>query len=253
MRQGGQNHAQMRMLYRHQCERLPKDRGQAGDFRFARTGQAQDHRALRLGKGTAFGIACPSLCHHRMAHKVTGHPRRCHIGRLKRQQGQHMVDPPRHLRRPLWPPCPNRGGDIMDRAQIGLGGFDQFCHAQAEIGAVDGDQRGRLCRHSRLSRLGDAAFEGEVFRQHLCQPHHRQFLHREQRCHPLRLHQGATDAAESHRRVQLSQARHQGSAKFVARRLSGDQKKGQRAHRNRPVSAAMDCIWGRSRQITDPA
>jgi hypothetical protein len=94
----------------------------------------------------------------RVADEIATHAGGVHIGRLEGQQRQHVIDQRRHLRRPPRPPGPDRGGDIVDGRQVGPRGAGDLQDAQAEIGAVDGnDDIGRASMMaaavSRMRRL----------------------------------------------------------------------------------------------------
>ena len=77
-------------------------------------------------------------------------------------------------------PSPDGWRHIVNGANI-AGLFDPFRHAQAKIRAVDGDLYIRPHLKDRIGNFSNAAFEVDVFGQHLGKAHHRQLVHRKLR------------------------------------------------------------------------
>ena len=179
---------------------------------------------MRLAKGQRLGLAGDGFGDDRMTDEIAAHAGGLHQGRLKGQDRQHMVDDLGHLFRPPRPPCPDRGRDIMDGAQAGVQRPRLTRHAQAEIGAVDGDQRIGPFVGNGLRGLGDAGLQGAVLRQDFPDAHQRQLIHGKAAGQALCLHGKAANAHEFDIGRQLPEARHQRRAQIVARRLTRDQK-----------------------------
>ena len=255
-----QDDAQVGFTVAQPRDGLFKARGKAADLALPRAGQAEEDRLIGTdGVGVAKGrrlICRPApFGHDRMADEIAAHPGGFHIGRLEREQRKHMVHGPGHLRRAAGAPGPDGRRDVMGDELPRIGGADKARDAQAEIGAVDGDQRVGLQRGHGGGGLGDAALQLAVFRQDLNQPHDRKLLHREQALQPLGLHLRAADTVKFHPRRQSLHPRHQRRPQSVARGFTGDQEDfhGSRAQRNSPAAAAAATIAGRSRRITPPA
>ena len=138
MRHGRQRDADMAVNPGDPCYGFTDHRGQPCHLTLARAGQRQDQRARAVHQVTLLWRG-QRLGHDGMTNKIAGHAHGGHIGRLKGQKRQNMVDHPGHFGGALRPPRPDRGGDIVDHALSGTRGFHQRRHAQAEIRAVDGD------------------------------------------------------------------------------------------------------------------
>ena len=250
---GGQGHTSIRIDDFDTPERRTDHRDQTRHFRLARSRQGQDQRA-RAVHHLAFGISRQRFGYHRMPDKIAGHSCGGHQGRLERQQRQNVVNDLCHFRSAARTPCPDRRRNIMDGFQVRTLLFHQGCDAQAEIGAVDGDQGGGGCCDDRLGGFGDSAFQGCIFRQDFGDAHDRQLGHREPAGHALTFHQRPADALKHHTGRQGFQTCHQRSTQPVARGFPGDEEKlHARDHRNRPSRSASARISDKFKQITEPA
>ena len=256
--QRGQHDLDLRMHCTHPVKHAADHRGKTGHLAPARSRQGKNQRPpapkvcperLCLG-GTGAGGG-----HHRMPDKITGHPGGGHIGRLERQQGQHMIDHMRHLRSAAGAPGPDRGRDIMDGAQVRAGGAHDPGNAQHEIRAVDGDQRIRCRRQHIGGGLPDAALQMGVFRQHFGQAHDRKLFHRKQAVQPFGLHQRASDSPHLQIGPQRFQPSQQRRPQRIARGFTSYdiQFHALRDHRNRPDSCAAAIVAARSSSRMPPA
>ena len=239
---GGQNDAQPRLAIAQAHQGLVEAGAEALDLARARAGQAQHQRLIftdHMGLAKCGGLLdCgPRLGHDRMTDEIATHAGGGHIGRLEGQKRQNVVNHLGHLRRPPRAPGPDRGRDIVDRAQIGPRRPGGTRHPQTEIRAVDGDQRVGGKVHDPRRRLGDAPLQVAVFRQDLHDAHDRKLFHREAALQPLGRHQRAADPVKLDRGDEASEPRHQRRAELVARGLARDQEKlhRSRAHRNKPA------------------
>ena len=69
--------------------------------------------------------------------------------RFERQQRQHVIDIGAHRPRPARPPCPDRGGDIVDDRNRGIARPHAPCDPVGEIRTVDDDEHVRSSLRDR--------------------------------------------------------------------------------------------------------
>ena len=120
----------------------------------------------------------------------------------------------------------------MDGAKIGTRRLYDPGHPQAEIRAVDGDQRLGPRRQHRCGCLSDPPLQGQVFRQYLGNTHDRKLFHRKQAFQPLGLHQRAAHPVKGDTRHQCLQPHHKRSTQPIPGRLTRDQ---EQRHARVPV------------------
>ena len=148
-------------------------------------------------EGGSFGIIRQRLSYHRVTDEIAGHASGFHIGRLKGEKRQDMIDPTRHLFGPAGPPSPNGGSHVMHCSDVGFL-FHLARDTQGEVGAVDGDEHIRRGLDHRVGRLVNPSHEGAVLGQYLGQPHDAQLVHVKAAFQPLGHHLRPADAVEGH-------------------------------------------------------
>ena len=216
--------------------RLREDRGKTRDLAAARAGQQREQRLV--GRDGELGAQRGGLGRRRLrlggdrvADEVAGHPRRLHVGRLEREEREHMVDDLGHLRGAARPPGPDRRRDVVDDLQARPQPPGAAGDTEVEIRAVDGDERVRRGRRHRARGLADAPPEVRHPRQHLGEPHHRELLHREAAREPLPRHHRAADALERQAGAgEVAQAREERAAEEIAGRLARDDEETRAGH-----------------------
>jgi hypothetical protein len=115
-------------------------------------------------------------------------------GRLEGQQGQDAVDFRGDALHPPLPPGPDLGSDVVQDGEA-LGPYP--CrNAQAETGAVDGDDHGGAAGLDIGYRLRQALGEATDVGQDFCQTHHRQLPHGKETDKTLLGHPVPADAGE---------------------------------------------------------
>src|SRR4051794_4460336 len=82
--------------------------------------------------------------------------------RLKRQQGEHVVDVAAHRARTAWPPGPDRGSNVVYYRNRWIADADPLGHPQRKIGAVDDHENIRRCFYDGISSRTD---QPQQFRQ----------------------------------------------------------------------------------------
>ena len=158
-----------------------------------------------------------------MADMTGGQPDLFEIGRLERQQGQHMVVPARHAAGAPGAPGPHHRGDVGDQRHGFAAAAQAVGHPPAEPGAVDRDDRVRPQGANRGDGLGDTAQQARGMRQHLGEPGDRQLGQRHQRVQARFAHLLAADARDAQPLAgALAQRADQSGAERVSGGLAGD-------------------------------
>src|SRR3974390_2184366 len=155
-----------------------------------------------------------------------------HCRRLKRQQGEHMVNVPSPRARAARTPCPDRGADIIDYRNRRRAGAHAPCHTMREVRTVDDDKRIRLGCDDRMGGFTNA---GKNLRQAGWdggKADDGKIAKRKQTRYALRGHLGSADAGKSHLWIPASEGADQRSTQAIPRIFASHQKK------MRPRSAA---------------
>jgi hypothetical protein len=135
------------------------------------------------------------------------------------QQAEDAIHPLPHLLHPPWPPRPDLRRDIVDDGDAER--LHAFGQPQREAGAVDGNDQGGAAGGDVRHRLRHAARQVADIRQHLDQPHQREFAHREQALHALFSQPFAADPGEGQLRPPLAQRAHKPRAERIAGGFAG--------------------------------
>jgi hypothetical protein len=115
--------ARVGMGAQDRAQRLAEDGGEAVDLGPARPRQDQDQRRVgaipcALAEGRGLRLRRDGFGRHRVAHEIAAHPLGLHVGRLEREQREHVVDGFRHLARAFGPPGPDGRRDVVDRRHM---------------------------------------------------------------------------------------------------------------------------------------
>ena len=144
---------------------------------------------------------------------------------LERQQRQDVIDIGAHHPRAPRPPSPDRGRDIFDDRDRGIGGAYPPGDPPREAGTVDDDKNVRAFRHHSLGGKAHQAQDLWDATRNGAKSDDRKIVDRIKAGHPFGRHLTAADAGKAHMPDSpLPQRPHQRGAEPITRFLTGDEK-----------------------------